>query len=80
MNALSYNGKWSQNNLAKKIGTSREIISKYEKDLTMPSISIAKKIAEAFDVSLDYLAGDRQKAMFDNKTIGYPRKVGRFVS
>ena len=60
---------WSQKELAKLIGSSREIISKYEKDNVMPSIEMAKKIADAFGVSLDFLAGEGQNASFDKKTV-----------
>ena len=56
---------WSQTELAKLVGCSREIISKYEKDNVMPSIQIAKKIADAFGVTLDYLVGEGQNASFD---------------
>ena len=60
---------WSQNDLAGKVGVSREIISKYEKNDVVPSVEVAKKIADAFEVSLDYLVGEVQNAMFDKKTI-----------
>jgi len=60
---------WSQTELAKIIGSSREIISKYEKDNVMPSIGMAKKIADAFGVTLDFLAGEGQNASFDKKTV-----------
>lgn len=60
---------WSQTELAKVVGCSREIISKYEKDNVMPSIEMAKKIADAFGVSLDYLVGEGQNASFDIKTL-----------
>lgn len=59
----------SQTDLAKEVGCSREIISKYEKDNVMPSIEMAKKIADAFGVSLDYLVGEGQNASFDKKTV-----------
>ena len=60
---------WSQTDLAKLIGSSREIISKYEKDSVMPSIEMAKKIADAFGVSLDFLVGEGQNASFDRKMV-----------
>lgn len=60
---------WSQTELARRIGSSREIISKYEKDSVIPSIEMAKKIADAFGVSLDYLVGEGQNASFDKKTV-----------
>ena len=59
----------SQTELAKIVGCSREIISKYEKDSVMPSIEIAKKIADAFEVTLDYLVGEGQNATFDKKML-----------
>ncbi len=34
-----------------------------------PSIEVAKKIADAFEVSLDYLVGEGQNASFDKKTL-----------
>jgi transcriptional regulator with XRE-family HTH domain len=49
---------FSQTDLAKLVGCSREIISKYEKDSVIPSVDIAKRIAEVFEVSLDYLVGN----------------------
>lgn len=61
--------KWSQNDLAKRIGTSREIISKYEKEDVIPSVEIAEKIADAFEVSLDYLVGKGQNSKFDKITL-----------
>ena len=61
--------KWSQNDLAQKVNVSREIISKYEKGDVIPSVEVARKIADAFEVSLDYMVGEGQKASFDRKTI-----------
>jgi len=60
---------WSQTELSKIVGCSREIISKYEKENVMPSIEIAKKIADAFEVSLDQLVGEGQNAAFDKKDV-----------
>ena len=47
--------KWSQPELAKKIGTSGPIIGRYERSEITPSIEVAMKLAEVFDVTLDYL-------------------------
>ena len=66
---LRKNKNWSQNDLANKIGVSRVIIGRYEKNDALPSIEIAKKIADCFEVSLDYLVGEGQNAKFDKKTI-----------
>jgi len=43
--------------LAEKIGTSVGIIYFYEKNRKIPSAEILKRIAEAFNVSTDYLLG-----------------------
>lgn len=48
---------WSQSDLAKRIEVSREIIGRYERNDAIPSIEIAKKLADAFEISLDYLVG-----------------------
>lgn len=47
--------KWSQDELAKKIGTSAPIIGRYERDEIKPSIEVAGKIAEELEVTIDYL-------------------------
>lgn len=47
----------SQADLGKRVGTSGDIIGKYERDEVKPSIEVAGKIAEALDVSLDFLVG-----------------------
>lgn len=60
---------WSQTDLAKEIQVSRVIIGRYERNEAAPSIDIAKKIADAFDVSLDYLVGVGINSSFDKKTL-----------
>ena len=61
--------KWSQSDLSAESGVSREMISKYERKLAIPSVDAAKKIADAFGVSLDFLVGEGQNASFDKKTV-----------
>lgn len=60
---------WSQTDLAKRVKVSRVIIGRYEHNESAPSIDVAKKIADAFEVSLDYLVGEGQNASFDKKTV-----------
>jgi transcriptional regulator with XRE-family HTH domain len=60
---------WSQTDLGKKVNVSREIIGRYERNDAIPSVEIAKRIADAFDVTLDYLAGSNEFATFDKKTV-----------
>jgi len=50
--------KISQDLLAKKIGVHGAVIGRYERDEVKPSIEMAAQIAEALEVSLDYLVGN----------------------
>jgi len=52
---------WSQQQLAKKIGTSGPIVGRYERGEMTPSVEVAKKLADTFDVTLDYLVDDTGK-------------------
>ena len=45
------------------------MVGKYERSNAIPSVDAAKKIADAFGVSLDYLVGEGINAAFDKKTI-----------
>lgn len=47
--------KWSQEDLAKRIGTSAPIIGRYERDEIKPSIEVASRIADELEVTIDYL-------------------------
>lgn len=55
--------------IALKIGTSPAIIGRYERNERTPSIDIAKKIADALEVSLDYLVGDTSTFIKDKKML-----------
>ena len=55
--------------IAKKIGTSSAIIGRYERNERTPSIEIAQRIAEALEVSLDYLVGDTTVLFKDKKML-----------
>lgn len=60
----------TQQELGVAIGVDKRVISKYEKDQTIPSVLVAKEIAKALDTSLDFLIGS-DKALFidDNEVI-----------
>lgn len=60
---------WSHTDLAKQSGLSHRLISKYEKGIATPSVDAAKKIADAFGVSLDYLVGEGINSSFDIETL-----------
>jgi transcriptional regulator with XRE-family HTH domain len=47
----------SQADLGKAVGTSGDLIGKYERDEVKPSIEVAIKISDALEVSLDFLVG-----------------------
>ena len=49
--------KVSQDELAKAIGAHAPVIGRYERNEVKPSIDVATKMAEALQVSLDYLVG-----------------------
>lgn len=61
--------KWSQDELAKKVGTSAPIIGRYERNEIKPSIEVAKKIADELGVTIDYLISEGQNASFDKKNV-----------
>lgn len=69
---------WSQVDLANESGVSREMIGKYERGIAIPSLEAAKKIADAFAVSLDYLVGEGQNAAFDKKTVKRLEDIASF--
>lgn len=53
---------WSQGQLAQKIGADLQRISKYERGVIWPTMELTVKMAEAFDVSVDFLIRDDNKA------------------
>jgi len=59
----------SRDALGKIVGTSGAVIGRYERDEITPSVEIAKRIADALDVSLDYLTGSTSIAIRDKKML-----------
>lgn len=49
---------WSQQELAKMLGTSGPIVGRYERDEMTPSVEVAKKLSRIFGVTLDYLVDE----------------------
>lgn len=47
----------SQAALAKLIGTSGDVLGRYERSEVTPSIEVVARLADALDVTIDYLAG-----------------------
>lgn len=48
--------KWTQAELADRMGIRQKQISAYERGTNIPSADVLIKMSDAFDVSLDYLA------------------------
>jgi transcriptional regulator with XRE-family HTH domain len=48
--------QWTQAELAEKVGIKQKQISAYERGINSPSTDVLIKLAEVFDVTLDYLA------------------------
>ena len=57
--ALRKQKNMSQADFSKAVGVSREITRRHERNKTLPSIEVAKKIADTFDVSMDFFSGTR---------------------
>lgn len=61
--------------LAAELGITQQMLSKYEKDVTLIKVDIFKKIAAYFNVTTDYLLGvsdvkrDLQRQMKMNETL-----------
>ena len=58
----------SQAELGKLSGVNGDIVGKYERDEMKPSIETAKKLADALEISLDYLVGEGNQVL-DKKTL-----------
>jgi transcriptional regulator with XRE-family HTH domain len=50
----------SQPEVGRLVGTSGAIIGRYERGEMTPSIEVARKLAKAFSVTLDYLVSDEE--------------------
>jgi transcriptional regulator with XRE-family HTH domain len=61
--------KMTQNDLGKAVGTSGDIIGKYERNKIKPSIDTAAKIADSLGVTIDYLVKEGEYQNIDNETL-----------
>ena len=57
LKALRKSQKITQESLAKIIGVERSSVGKYEANNVIPSIDVLNRIADYFNVSVDYLLG-----------------------
>lgn len=58
----------SQADLGKLIGTSGDVIGRYERGDITPSIEVVAKVADALEVSVDYLIG-KTKMQLDKQAV-----------
>ncbi|MBU3915325.1 helix-turn-helix transcriptional regulator [bacterium] len=56
---------WSQGQLGKKLGVNIQRVSKYENGIVCPPPKMLVKIANVFDVSVDYLLGNEKEVLSD---------------
>lgn len=59
----------NRDELGKIVGTSGAVIGRYERDEITPSVEIAKKMADALEVSLDYMTGSTNFVIQDKKML-----------
>ena len=65
----------TQQRLASELGITQQMLSKYEKDISLIKIDVLKRIAVYFNVTTDYLLGisdvkrDLQKQLKMNETL-----------
>lgn len=63
--SLRQSKKWTQKELASRLGVTKSVISAYETDLRYPSYDILIRIASIFKVSTDYLLGIEKEHSFN---------------
>ncbi|MFC3199530.1 helix-turn-helix domain-containing protein [Parapedobacter deserti] len=66
--------KLSQGDLGREVGTSGDIIGRYERDEVTPSVEVASRLADALGVSLDYLSGKTDTEL-DNAALSRIRDI-----
>ncbi len=59
----------SQSQLANKIGVSRTIVGNYERGTNSPSVEILLKIANTFNVSVDFIIGESNLSSYDKEIL-----------
>lgn len=71
--------KLSQAALGKLIGTSGDVIGRYERSDIKPSIDVVIKIADALEVSIDYLIG-RSSIELDKEVTERLRRISALTN
>lgn len=60
--------KFSQSELASKVGIHNNVLGRYERGEANPSIEVATKLSDVLGVSLDYLVG-KTDLLLDDKIV-----------
>ena len=69
---------WSQVDLAKRLGITKQTVSNWENDNILPSIEMLIRLSETFGVSTDYILGLDDTPRLDIK--GLPNSVIGHIS
>lgn len=69
----------TQKDFAERIGITAAALSSYENNLKNPSIAVAKKIAETFNISIDWLCGLSEKEHNSDEVSTYSDLIKLFV-
>lgn len=64
---LRKRNKMTQGELAERIGTHESHIGRYEKDQSVPTSPVLKKISQVFNISVDYLLFDKEETSLTAK-------------
>ncbi len=83
LRALRESSHLSQAKFAERFGIGQSSVVRYEKGEAAPTLELLVKIADHYDVSLDYLLGrtdhPQGKLYNNNPKIGYSSDVASFV-
>lgn len=69
----------TQKDFADKVGITAAALSSYENNLKNPSIAVAKRISEAFNVSIDWLCGLSDKKTYNDEIETYSDVIRLFL-
>lgn len=65
----------TQEELAKKINSSRSNIANYENNNNMPSVDILERLSVIFNVSVDYLLGKSETIKLSKEDINFMNSI-----
>ena len=56
---------WTQDEVAKKLNVSAQAVSKWEKNVSFPDVTLLTQMAKLFDTTTDYLLGHEKTPIVD---------------